>query len=58
VQIATVDNYVLATNLFRVLGDAITPADFLNRPLPVVKEIRSTNTKKINQLFKDMRYAA
>ncbi|TXF98015.1 DUF262 domain-containing protein [Massilia arenae] len=58
VQLATVDNYVLDNNLFRVLGDAILPADFLNRSLPVVERIRSSNTKEINQLFKDMRYAA
>jgi hypothetical protein len=58
VQIATVDNYVLDNNLFRVLGDAIAPADFINRNLPMVKEIRSTRTKEINELFKDMRYVA
>jgi hypothetical protein len=58
VQVATVDNYVLDNNLFRVLGEAIVPADFINRNLPVVEQIRSTNTKKIDQLFKDMRYAA
>ncbi|WP_137174113.1 DUF262 domain-containing protein [Massilia sp. HP4] len=58
VQLPTVDNYVLGNNLFRVLGDAITPADFLSRELPAVEHIRSTRTTKINQLFKDMRYAA
>ena len=58
VQLATVDNYVLENNLFRVLGEAITPADFLNRSFPVVERIRSTNTAGINQLFKDMRYTA
>jgi hypothetical protein len=58
VQLATVDNYVLANNLFRVLGDAITPVDFLNRNLPIVERIRSRNTKEINELFKDMRYVA
>lgn len=56
VQLATVDNYVLENNLFRVLGEAITPTDFLNRNFPVVERIRSTNTADINQLFKDMRY--
>jgi hypothetical protein len=58
VQVATVDNYVLDNNLFRVLGEAVTPADFINRHLPVVERIRSTNTTDINELFKDMRYAA
>jgi len=58
VQLPTVDNYVLENNLFRVLGDAITPADFINRDLPAVEQIRSTRTTGINQLFKDMRYAA
>lgn len=57
VQVATVDNYVLDNNLFRVLGDAITPGDFINRELPMVERIRSSNTTEINELFKDMRYA-
>ena len=58
VQVATVDNYVLDNNLFSVLGEAITPADFINRNLPMVEHIRSRNTTEINKLFKDMRYAA
>lgn len=58
VQIATVDNHVIEHNLFRVLSDAIAPADFLNRPLPAVERIRSSRTGSIDQLFKDMRYAA
>lgn len=58
VQIATVDNYVLDNNLFRVLGDAVVPADFIGRNLPVVKEIRSSRTEEINKLFEDMRYVA
>jgi hypothetical protein len=57
-QIATVDNHVLENNLFRVLSDAITPADFLNRHLAVVEQIRSTRTKQINALFEEMRYLA
>jgi hypothetical protein len=57
VQIATVDNYVLDNNMFRVLGEAITPADFINRNLPVVERIRSRSTTDIDALFKDMRYA-
>ncbi len=58
VQVATVDNYVLDNNLFRVLGEAITPADFINRNLPMVEHIRSSNTTEIDKLFKDMKYAA
>jgi hypothetical protein len=58
VQVATVDNYVLENNLFRVLGEAITPSDFVNRNLPMVERIRSSNTKEINELFKEMRYSA
>jgi len=57
VQVATVDNYVLDNNMFRVLGEAITPADFINRHLPVVERIRSRGTTDIDALFKDMRYA-
>jgi hypothetical protein len=58
VQLATVDNYVIGNNLFRILGEAVVPADFINRNLPGVTKIRSGNTKEINELFKDMRYTA
>lgn len=58
VQIATVDNYVLKNNLFRVLGDAIAPADFFTRELRLVQRIQATKTDKIVELFKEMRYVA
>ncbi len=58
VQIATVDNYVIENNLFRVLSDAIVPADFCNRDLRLVQRIQSTKTDKIVELFREMRYVA
>lgn len=57
VQLASMDNHVLENNLFRVLNDAVAPADFINRSLPVVERNRSTKTDAIHAIFKDMRYA-
>lgn len=56
VQIATVDNHVLGSNLFRSLGDAIAPADFFHRELRRVRRVNSRKTGKIVELFKEMRY--
>ena len=58
VQLATMDNYVVNgdLNLFKQLKDAITPGDFINCDLPTLGENRSTKTKKIQDLFEDMKY--
>lgn len=55
-QLASMDNYVLENNLFKRLKDATRPGDFLGYSLPVVTQNRSSKTKKIEELFKEMRY--
>ncbi|NCT66249.1 MAG: DUF262 domain-containing protein [Rhodanobacteraceae bacterium] len=56
VQLATMDNYVLENNAFRVMRAAIQPADFFNHSLPAVGTIRSTRTELIEGLFREMRF--
>jgi len=56
VQIASMDNHVLEHNLFKIIKDAIHPSDFITCNLPNLTEIRSTKTKKIEKLFKTMKY--
>jgi Uncharacterized conserved protein len=55
-QLASMDNYVLESNLFKRLKDATHPSDFLRCSLPVVTQNRSSKTKAIEKLFKEMRY--
>lgn len=56
VQLASMDNYVLANNLFRLIKDATRPADFINCSLPVVSGKKSTKTGEIEALFREMKY--
>lgn len=56
VMIASMDNYVLGNNLFKLIKDAIRPGDFINCTLPVLQEIKSTKTRDIEELFQKMRY--
>ena len=56
VQLASMDNHVLENNLFRLIKEANRPGDFINCSLPVIRENRSTNTGKIEALFRDMKY--
>lgn len=56
VQLASMDNHVLENNLFKLIKDAIRPGDFINCPLPVLQEKRSTKTEEIEKLFREMRY--
>lgn len=56
VQLASMDNYVLGGNLFRLIKDATRPADFINCSLPMVSGNNSTKTEKIEALFKEMKY--
>lgn len=55
-QLASMDNYVLESNLFKRIKDAARPSDFLGCSLPVVTKNRSRKTKVIENLFKEMRY--
>jgi hypothetical protein len=56
VQLATVDNYVLSTETFQRIKEAMDPRDFLRLPLPVIGGNQSSKTESIYQLFKDMGY--
>ncbi|MCK9799474.1 DUF262 domain-containing protein [Pseudomonas sp. MAFF 302030] len=56
VQLATVDNYVLNHNLFRLIQAATRPEDFLLHPLPLVKGIQSSQTEPLTALFQEMRF--
>ena len=56
VQLASMDNYVLANNLFKVIQDAIQPSDFTTYPLPVVSGVRATRIDELKELFTQMKY--
>ena len=56
VMMASMDKYVLGTNLFRVLKDAIRPSDFLHFPLPKVR-VEFENAVAVEKLFRGMNYA-
>lgn len=56
VQLASVDNYVLESNIFRVIKDAITPDDFQAINIAPIKSIESTHTDQIESLFKELKY--
>lgn len=56
VQLATVDNYVLANNLLRIIQTATRPADVLLHALPGVTTQQSSQTEPLVALFKEMRF--
>lgn len=56
VQLASMDNYVLESNLFRLIKDATRPADFINCSLSIVSGNKSTKTGEIEALFREMKY--
>lgn len=57
VQLASVDNYVLwEMNLFRFIKAATTPNDFFSIELPGIERNYSTKTKRIEDLFKKLKY--
>ncbi|HCK3343694.1 TPA: DUF262 domain-containing protein [Pseudomonas aeruginosa] len=56
VQLASMDNYVLANNLFRLIKDATRPADVINQPLKALTSNSSTKTEAIEALFREMKY--
>ncbi|WP_109398371.1 DUF262 domain-containing protein [Proteus faecis] len=55
-QLASMDNYVLENNLFKLLRNSIEPTDFLQFYLPIVEKNYSSKTNSIEELFKKMRY--
>lgn len=56
VQLASMDNHVLESNLFSLIKDATRPVDFINCSLSVVSGKRSTKTGEIEALFREMKY--
>jgi len=64
VQLATMDNHVLANNLFRMIKDATLPSDVLTLPLSTLTDAdNKNNARKSNaekdplvKLFKEMNY--
>lgn len=58
VQLASVDNYVLEYNIFRIIKDATLPDDFLVLDIAPIQSHYSTNTEPIVALFKELKYYA
>jgi len=63
VQVATVDNYVLANNIFLTIKDATLPSDVLSYALKTMKASDNKNNRRGNaendplvKLFKEMKY--
>lgn len=58
VQLATMDNYVLENNLFRLIKDATLPFEFINVSLPVINEAnaKGTNMAEVKLLFREMKF--
>ncbi|WP_455566821.1 DUF7834 domain-containing protein [Proteus terrae] len=54
--LASMDNYVLKKNLFKLLRNSIEPTEFLQFYLPIVEKNYSSKTNSIEALFKKMRY--
>lgn len=53
VQLATIDNYVLANNLFSVIKEAIVPNDVLSFPSNSVKHSDNRNNRPSESAFQD-----
>lgn len=64
VQLATMDNYVLDNNLFRVIKEARIPGDVLSMPLLTIRASENNNNRlkgnyeqdELVRLFKEMNY--
>ena len=64
VQVATVDNYILDNNLFRIIKEATLPSDLLGMSLRTLKDADNGNNKRLAnaknddlvRLFRDMKY--
>jgi len=55
VQLATMDNYVLENNLFKLIKDATRPVEFINVSLPVINKTNATKMKEVEMLFREMK---
>lgn len=56
VQLATMDNYVLENNFFRLIKEATLPVEFINVSLPVISKTHATKMKEIESLFREMKF--
>ena len=56
VQLASVDNYILESNLFEHLSEAHQPKEFLTFRIPMVEGEKSSKTGEISELFKKLGY--
>lgn len=55
-QLASMDNYVLETNMFFLMKEATQPRDFLSYEFPVISEPKASKVEKITELFREMGY--
>lgn len=57
VQIASMDNYALENQkIYTLIREATSHKDIINMHLDILKEVKSTKTKKLKQKFKDLNY--
>lgn len=56
VLLASMDNYALERNLFRVVRDATAPSELLSHSLETLAAVRSSRTQPIEDLFREMKY--
>jgi hypothetical protein len=56
VQLATMDNYVLENNLFRLIKDATLPVEFINISLPAINKTNATKMEEVELLFREMKF--
>ncbi|WML90813.1 DUF262 domain-containing protein [Thiothrix lacustris] len=58
IEMATIDNYVVNNNLFKIIKDSTRPEDFITFTIPSLKkaDVKSSKTDDIEELFKGMRY--
>lgn len=55
-QLATVDNYAISSNIFRKIRDSHHSSDFLSITLNPVERLQGTKIKELVDLFKKMKY--
>lgn len=56
VQLASMDNFAIENNIFRVMKESLHPKKIMNYELQIVEKNNSTKTTEIEQLFKRANY--
>lgn len=58
VQLATIDNYALETNIFKTIRESVRHKNIINLSLKNIdaRGVRSTKTESITELFKTLKY--